>query len=180
MDSMDIKPNYAALGRKYGMDWRTVKKYHEGYQGKPNTRHKGSKLDKYKEEMADKLSIRRVSVRGVYEFLVKKYGIDNIGSYSNFNTYVNKNKLKPGKAVKGIVAAFNIDESTALISVTTPDSMPYSINALLFIVSISLFLVLHILPISSKQVKQWNYRVIYTVFYRNVISCERFSFLLRL
>jgi transposase len=101
MDSMDIKPNYAALGRKYGMDWRTVKKYHEGYQGKPNTRNKGSKLDKYKEEMADKLSIRRVSVRGVYEFLVKKYGIDNIGTYSNFNTYVNKNKLKPGKAVKG-------------------------------------------------------------------------------
>jgi hypothetical protein len=26
MDSMEIKPNYAALGRKYGMDWRTVKK----------------------------------------------------------------------------------------------------------------------------------------------------------
>lgn len=25
MDSLDIKPNYAALGRKYGMDWRTVK-----------------------------------------------------------------------------------------------------------------------------------------------------------
>ena len=31
MDSLDIKPNYAALGRKYGMDWRTVKKYHNGY-----------------------------------------------------------------------------------------------------------------------------------------------------
>ena len=30
MDSLDIKPNYAALGRKYGMDWRTVKKYHNG------------------------------------------------------------------------------------------------------------------------------------------------------
>lgn len=25
MDSLDIKPNYLALGRKYGMDWRTVK-----------------------------------------------------------------------------------------------------------------------------------------------------------
>ena len=43
MDSMDIKPNYAALGRKYGMDWRTVKKYHEGYKGKPSTRNKSSK-----------------------------------------------------------------------------------------------------------------------------------------
>lgn len=31
MDSLDIKPNYAALGRKYGMDWRTVIKYHNGY-----------------------------------------------------------------------------------------------------------------------------------------------------
>ena len=25
MDSLGIKPNYAALGRKYKMDWRTVK-----------------------------------------------------------------------------------------------------------------------------------------------------------
>ena len=32
MDSLGIKPNYAALGRKYGMDWRTVKKYHNGYE----------------------------------------------------------------------------------------------------------------------------------------------------
>ena len=30
MDSLEVKPNYAALGRKYGMDWRTVKKYHQG------------------------------------------------------------------------------------------------------------------------------------------------------
>ena len=26
MDTLGIKPNYAALGRKYGMDWRTAKK----------------------------------------------------------------------------------------------------------------------------------------------------------
>ena len=32
MDSLAIKPNYADLGRKYGMDWRTVKKYHNGYE----------------------------------------------------------------------------------------------------------------------------------------------------
>ena len=37
MDSLDIKPNYAALGRKYGMDWRTVKKYHNGYEGEFET-----------------------------------------------------------------------------------------------------------------------------------------------
>lgn len=95
MDSLDIKPNYAALGRKYGMDWRTVKKYHNGYKGKPKTRNKGSKLDRYKAEISDKLTIRRLTVKGVYEFMVKKYGINRIGSYTNFNFYITKNKLKP-------------------------------------------------------------------------------------
>ena len=40
VDSLEIKPNYAALGRQYGMDWRTVKKYHQGYRGKLKSRDK--------------------------------------------------------------------------------------------------------------------------------------------
>ena len=44
MDNLGIKPNYAALGRKYGMDWRTVKKYHNGYEGRPATRNKKSAI----------------------------------------------------------------------------------------------------------------------------------------
>lgn len=55
MDSLGIKPNYAALGRKYGMDWRTIKKYHNGYKWRPVTRNKGSKLDEYKHEIADNI-----------------------------------------------------------------------------------------------------------------------------
>ena len=35
MDSLGIKTNYAALGRKYGLDCRTVKKYHNRYEGRP-------------------------------------------------------------------------------------------------------------------------------------------------
>ncbi len=95
MDSINIKPNYAALGRKYGMDWRTVKKYHNGYAGKPSTRNKKSKLDKYKAEIVNKLVIKRITVQGVYQFMVKKYGVALIGSYANFNRYVKSNKLKP-------------------------------------------------------------------------------------
>lgn len=101
MDSLGIKPNYAALGRKYEMDWRTVKKYHNGYEGKPATRNKGSKLDSYRAEIADKLTIKRITVRGVYEFMVKKYGISRIGSYPNFNRYVIENKLKPKSKTDG-------------------------------------------------------------------------------
>ena len=95
MDSMGIKPNYAQLAKKYGMDWRTVKKYHEGYKGKPITRDKPSKLDAYKCEITDKLTIRRITVKGVYEFMVDRYGLQAIGSYSNFMIYVNKYELLP-------------------------------------------------------------------------------------
>ena len=49
MDFTKSKPNYADLARKYGVDYRTVKKYHEGYKGKPKNRDKPSRLDKYKE-----------------------------------------------------------------------------------------------------------------------------------
>lgn len=101
MNSLSIKPNYTALGKKYGMDPRTVKKYYNGYEGRPATRNKGSKLDEYKTEIADKLTIRRITVQGIYEFMVKKYGIGRIGTYSNFNKYVKRNKLKPKAQVDG-------------------------------------------------------------------------------
>lgn len=40
------KPNFAELGREYDVDWRTVKRYYDGYEGKPKHRNKPSKLDK--------------------------------------------------------------------------------------------------------------------------------------
>ena len=49
--AMELKPNYSELARKYGFDRRTVKKYYEGYEGKPKTRDKPSKLDKYQDEI---------------------------------------------------------------------------------------------------------------------------------
>ena len=101
MSNLGIKPNYAAIGREYSLDWRTVKKYWQGYKGRPAVRNKSSRLDLYKNEIVDKLKIRRLTVRGVYEFMVNKYGVENIGSYSNFNRYVKKNKLKPKEANTG-------------------------------------------------------------------------------
>lgn len=101
MKNLGIKPNFAALGREYGMDPRTVKKYYEGYEGKPKSRNKPSKLDKHKEVIRDKLTIKRITVRGVYEFMIDTYGYDSIGSYSNFITYIRKNKLFPKDVTKG-------------------------------------------------------------------------------
>lgn len=95
----NMKPNFSELQRIYGFDRRTIKKYYEGYEGKPKTHNKSSKLDKHYETIKEKLSIRGVTIKGVYEFLLDK---DNsIGSYSNFRKYIKSKELKPSKPVKG-------------------------------------------------------------------------------
>ncbi len=96
---MGMKPNFSELARMYGIDRRTVKKYYEGYEGKPKKRKKPSKLDKYSNEIKIKLSIKGVTIRAVYEKL-KDEGLE-VGTYSNFSKYVKRKELKPEKTVKG-------------------------------------------------------------------------------
>ena len=74
LDKLEIKPNYADLARKYKMDYRTVKKYYESYNGKPENRNCRSKWDPYASDIEEKLSIGRVSHKGVYRILLSKYG----------------------------------------------------------------------------------------------------------
>ena len=95
-----IKPNFSKLAREYEIDRRTVKKYYDGYEGKPAHRNKASKLDKHKQLIAQKLQIKGASVKAVYEFIVDEID-ENIGTYSNFNKYVVANNLRPKTATKG-------------------------------------------------------------------------------
>ena len=55
---MEIKPNFSELARIYDTDRRTIKKYYDGYEGKPSTHDKPSKLDPYKELIKEKLEER--------------------------------------------------------------------------------------------------------------------------
>lgn len=96
---MNLKPNFSDLARQYGFDRRTVKKYYEGYEGKPKTRNKASKLDKYKDEIIEKLQIKGIKIKAIYECFVDK-GYD-VGGYSNFNKYIKNNNLKPAAKSKG-------------------------------------------------------------------------------
>lgn len=96
--AMEIKPNFSELAREYGMDRRTVKKYYEGYEGKPKNKNKSSKLDKFYDEIKIKFEIKGVTVKGVYEYFLSK-GYE-IGTYSNFNKYVKRKGLKPTKKTK--------------------------------------------------------------------------------
>lgn len=98
MKAYDIQPNFAELGRQFKMDYRTVKKYYDGYEGKKETRNKLSKLDKYYEEIKIKISLPGANKMSVYQYLFRK---DNqIGSYSNFKQYLSNHNLKPNKSNK--------------------------------------------------------------------------------
>ena len=81
---LDIKPNYAELGRVYGMDRRTAKKKYEGIKNKKRGRKEGSKLDKHKDLIKNKLNIPGSNKQSVYKFIIMNIDKD-IGSYSNFN-----------------------------------------------------------------------------------------------
>ena len=96
----NLKPNFSELARQYNLDRRTVKKYYDGYEGKPEHRDKPSKLDKHKELIELKLKIKGVNVRAVYEFIHDEID-SSIGSYSNFNKYIKSKGLKPEKTPKG-------------------------------------------------------------------------------
>lgn len=98
MEVLKLTVNYSELGRQYGLDPRTVKKYLNGYSGKPTSKPKPSKLDPYVEVIRNKLQIHRSTGKGVYEFLLAQYGFEKIGTYSNFKKYVKKNHLEKTKA----------------------------------------------------------------------------------
>ena len=96
----ESKPNFSELSRMYDVDRRTVKKYYDGYEGKPAHHSKSSKLDMYEPLIKDKLSIKGTTVKAIYEFMISE--IDpNIGTYSNFNKYIHRKGINPKKTTKG-------------------------------------------------------------------------------
>ncbi len=68
----NIKPNFSELARLYDMDRRTVKKYYDGYKGKPTHHNKPSRLDKHKDIIVQKLAIKGDNVRAVYEYIISE------------------------------------------------------------------------------------------------------------
>lgn len=98
MKSIGIKPNFSELERALGINRHTIKKYYDGYEGKPAEKNKSSKLDKYYEEIKNKINLCGVNQIAVYQYIFQK---DNtIGTYSNFKKYLSKYNLKPNKSKK--------------------------------------------------------------------------------
>ena len=89
LKTYEIKPNYSYLAKKYGYDPRTIKKYYEGYDGKPVSRKKQSSLDNYKNIIKEKLKLKGIKMTAIYFFL--KESKDYKGSYSTLTYYIRKN-----------------------------------------------------------------------------------------
>lgn len=95
LECLDIKPNYKQLALKHNCDWRTIKKYNNGYEGKSKTRIKRSMLDDLKDIIIQKINLPGATIYGVYMFLKNIHNYE--GTYQNLNRYIQKNNLKASK-----------------------------------------------------------------------------------
>jgi len=99
MKTMSIKPNFSALAEEYNLDYRTVKRYYNGYDGKPVHNNKKSKLLELDSVIEEKMNLKGAKVSSLYFFLQEEY--DYKGSYSNLTYYIRKTGKKPKKKSKG-------------------------------------------------------------------------------
>ena len=99
MKTMEIKPNFSALAKEYNMDYRTVKRYYEGYDGKPTHHNKKSKLIELDSVIEEKMNLKGAKVSALYFFLQEEYNYK--GSYSNLTYYVRKNQKRKKQKSQG-------------------------------------------------------------------------------
>lgn len=95
---LNIKPNFAALGREYGCDYRTAKiRYYEELNKekgmKPEIKIRKHIIDDYKDIIINKLeTIPGVTAYSIFYFL--KVEKDYKGSYESIKNFVRENKDK--------------------------------------------------------------------------------------
>ena len=65
MKTINIKPNYSELSKIYKLDRRTIKKYNNGYSKSEVKRNRKSKLDKYYDEIKEKLGLPGITITGL-------------------------------------------------------------------------------------------------------------------
>lgn len=99
MKTMNIKPNFASLAREYNLDYRTIKRYYDGYDEKPAHHNKKSNLEILDEVIREKMDLKGAKVSSLFFFLQEEYNYE--GSYSNLTYYIRKNGITSQKKSKG-------------------------------------------------------------------------------
>ena len=94
LKTMNIKPNFSALQRKYDIDRHTIKKYYLNNGIKYKKRKpKMSKYDQYEKEILEIMQEPEVSIRALYQYLVDKYG-DLDFTYSGLKSFPLRKGIK--------------------------------------------------------------------------------------
>lgn len=96
MKDLNIKPNFSALQREYGIDRHTIKKYYEN-DGIPlrKVRNSYSKWNHYLDEIQELLRIPHVSYKSIWLFLSHKYGEENMpGDYNSLRNFLYRQGLR--------------------------------------------------------------------------------------
>lgn len=88
MKELNIKPNFSALEREYGINRHTIKKYYDN-DSVPLRKHKkrSSMWDSYHDEIVELLEKPGVSKKAVYNYFLNKYPNEKLGTYSGFKSY---------------------------------------------------------------------------------------------
>lgn len=99
----NIKPNYSELERKYGVNRKTIRKYHlnKGIPPRTSTKRK-YKLDAYKSQVEEKMTIPGITYQAAYQYFKAQHPDDPaFNSVSTFRWYV-RDILKIKKTSKSI------------------------------------------------------------------------------
>lgn len=94
LKAMDIKPNFSAIARKYGIDRHTVSKYWQKGGVMKVITEKPSKLDPYFDEIKEKAESTTCTKQALFKYFQDKYGPDIFLSYSTFAHYIQRKELQ--------------------------------------------------------------------------------------
>lgn len=94
MKTLDIKPNFSALEKKYGINRHTISKMWKEGGVKPMKRNKTSYLEKHRSEIEEKINENECTKKALFMYFRNKYGKDEFRNYSTFVHFVNDNHLK--------------------------------------------------------------------------------------
>lgn len=96
----NLKPNFSALAKAYGIDRRTVKKYYEnGGMPKRKKKKEFSRWDPYLDLINQKLEIPGITIRGLHEFFRETMGDSQIpGTYESLKAYIRKKDIQTSRS----------------------------------------------------------------------------------
>lgn len=150
-----IKPNYSAVARQYGVDPRTVKAaYLRAQSGEPTIvrkrRSRRSKLDEYQDMIEDKYTAG-CSARSIYDFIVEK---GFTGKYTIVKDYCRRfRKAQTKKATIRVEHTIGLSAQVdwkEQVTMTDRNGVPHTFSIFLYVLPYSKFKFLK-LTLDQKQ-----------------------------